>query len=130
MRGYRRVVPDFARWQADLGADGRGPRSTARACWRALKAISPAQAMSADWSAIDDTPDERLITTLAMVCPFEPQREAGAARGRATPAERAATLIALMEMGAAAAATAPRSIDRAADMRHDEPAERRGKEPK
>ena len=31
--------------------------------------------IEADWETIKQTPDERLVTTLAMVCPFEPHEK-------------------------------------------------------
>jgi Lon protease-like protein len=97
MRGYRRVVPDFARWQGDLA---EAPRVTIERerLLAALKAYFTRNGMSADWSAINDSPDDRLVTTLSMFCPFEPQ-EKQALLECETLAERSATLIALLEMG-------------------------------
>ncbi len=100
MRGYRRVVPDFARWQADLGPEDEARFERAQLL-AALKSYFARNAMSADWNAINDSPNDRLVTTLAMFCPFEPQ-EKQALLECETPAERATTLIALLEMGAAA----------------------------
>ena len=99
MRGYRRVVPDFARWQGDLA---EAPRVTIERdrLLAALKAYFARNGMSADWSAINDSPDDRLVTTLSMFCPFEPQ-EKQALLECETLAERSATLIALLEMGTA-----------------------------
>jgi len=37
-----------------------------------LKGYFELQNIAADWDALHQTPDERLITTLAMVCPFDP----------------------------------------------------------
>jgi uncharacterized protein len=97
MRGYRRVVPDFARWQGDLaqpdseGLDRAGLLS-------ALKGYFAKNGLSADWNAINDTPDDRLVTTLAMVCPFEPQEKQALLEAESLK-ERTATLIALLEMG-------------------------------
>ena len=97
MRGYRRVVPDFARWQADLGEPSATKIERDRML-AALKAYFTRTGMSADWNAITDSPDDRLVTTLAMFCPFEPQ-EKQALLECETLAERSATLIALLEMG-------------------------------
>lgn len=97
MRGYRRVVPDFARWQGDL--DSEEPVTFARErLLAALKGFFASNGMTADWSAIEGSPDERLVTTLAMFCPFEPQ-EKQALLECETLAERASTLIALLEIG-------------------------------
>jgi hypothetical protein len=45
-------------------------------------------------------PDDALVTTLSMICPFEPA-EKQALLEVATDADRAATLLALLQMGAA-----------------------------
>jgi uncharacterized protein len=97
MRGYRRVVPDFARWQGDLEQAGGGSIERERLL-AALKGYFSRNAMSADWNAINDTPDDRLVTTLAMFCPFEPQEKQALLESEAL-ADRGATLIALLEMG-------------------------------
>jgi Lon protease-like protein len=100
MRGYRRVVPDFARWQADLEPPDQ-IRIDRDRLLAALKSFFARNAMSADWNAIADSPDDRLVTMLSMFCPFEPQEKQALLESE-TLAERAATLIALLEMGAAA----------------------------
>lgn len=97
MRGYRRVVADFARWQADLAEPLRAAIERDRLL-AALKAYFARNGMSADWKAITDSPDDRLVTTLSMFCPFEPQ-EKQALLECETLARRSATLIALLEMG-------------------------------
>jgi Lon protease-like protein len=97
MRGYRRVVADFARWQADLGEAPRAAIERDRLL-SALKAYFARNGMSADWNAIADSPDDRLVTTLSMFCPFEPQ-EKQALLECETLAERSTALIALLEMG-------------------------------
>lgn len=102
MRGYRRVVPDFARWQADLEpTDENGAAGIDRArLLGALKHYFAASQISADWDAIGETPDSRLVTMLAMFCPFSPQ-EKQALLECETPADRGATLVALLEMATA-----------------------------
>jgi Lon protease-like protein len=100
MRGYRRVVPDFARWQADLEPPGQ-VRIDRERLLAALKGFFARNAISADRNAIADAPDDRLVTMLSMFCPFEPQEKQALLESE-TLAERAATLIALLEMGAAA----------------------------
>jgi Lon protease-like protein len=97
MRGYRRVVPDFARWQDDLAEPAHATIERDRLL-AALKGYFARNGMSADWNAITDSPDDRLVTTLSMFCPFEPQ-EKQALLECTTLAERSATLVALLEMG-------------------------------
>ena len=53
--------------------------------------------ISADWEAIEETPDERLITSLSMICPFGPT-EKQALLEAPTLAERAEMMLSLVEM--------------------------------
>ena len=55
--------------------------------------------MDANWDAIARLADETLVTTLCMVCPFEPA-EKQAMLEAPTDADRANTLLALLRMGA------------------------------
>ena len=110
-KGYRRVRPDFAPWQADLGPADLGapdaPAGIDRArLLGALKTYFTVEKIEADWAAIADTPDERLVTTLAMVCPFQPPEKQALLEAR-TMAERARTILALLEMAAQASGAGP-----------------------
>ncbi len=97
-RGYRRVVPDFARWRADLsGADTSAARVDRDRLLRPLRAYFAAHNIAADWSAIAETPDDRLVAMIAMACPFAPQ-EKQALLECPTLAERARAMTALIEM--------------------------------
>src|ERR1700730_2351272 len=42
---------------------------------RGLKAYFQYHQMQADWDAITSVPGERLVTSIAMICPFEPSEE-------------------------------------------------------
>ena len=81
---------------------------TSRSGWTApalLDALAPffkARGIEANWEAMEQTSDEMLVLTLAMVCPFE-VREKQALLVAATPAERAEMLVALLRIGAHAA---------------------------
>ena len=76
MRGYRRAQVDWERFRDDLAPppaieldrDGLVER---------LKRYFDAQGIKADWNSIGATPDERLVTTLSMICPFEPGEKQG-----------------------------------------------------
>ncbi|CAO3372498.1 LON peptidase substrate-binding domain-containing protein [Azospirillum argentinense] len=102
LRGYRRVAADWDRFAGDLidplergGADGCGldrPRLLA-----GLKGYFKMQGLSVDWKAIDGTPDERLVTSLAMICPFSASEKQALLETPDLP-ERAKLLIALVEM--------------------------------
>ncbi|HJS32389.1 MAG TPA: LON peptidase substrate-binding domain-containing protein [Alphaproteobacteria bacterium] len=99
LNGYRRIVPDFAIFGGDLAPEPSYPLDRQR-LGKALKRYFTAHSIAADWRSISDAPDDRLITTLAMICPFEP-REKQALLETPEAAERARLLIALLEMAAA-----------------------------
>ena len=64
----------------------------------ALRAYFATRGFDANWDAIDEMPDDALVVTLAMICPFEPA-EKQALLEAPTPSERAATLLTLLRMG-------------------------------
>lgn len=74
MRGYRRVVADWSGFEADLTAEDDSGLDR-EALTARLRRYFDAHDITADWDTIRDTPDERLMTTLAMVCPFEPNEK-------------------------------------------------------
>ncbi len=100
-RGYRRVVPSWDRFAADLAEEVEPDLDRGRLL-KSVEAYFKAQGLSADWDAIKSTPDGRLLVALAMVCPFAPN-EKQALLEAPDPTARAGTLIALMEMAALAA---------------------------
>ncbi len=99
-RGYRRVRADYTRFPGDLNATPEHSGVEREALLTALRAYFTGQKFDANWDAIHRMPDEALIVTLSMVCPFEPA-EKQALLEAPTDADRAATLLALLQMGAA-----------------------------
>jgi Lon protease-like protein len=95
--GYRRVVPDFGRFRADLAGDGTGIVDRLRLL-KALQAYFANQEISIDLKAIADVPDDKLVTSLAMVCPFE-AKEKQALLEAADLMERSRVMTALLELG-------------------------------
>ncbi len=101
--GYRRVAARYDRYRADIGGgEAKGAAETVDRgrLIAALKRYMAAEGMAGDWSAIDNTPGERLVTTLAMACPF------GAAEKQALIecpdlAAMSETVITLLDMAAA-----------------------------
>lgn len=94
--GYRRILADYAPYIGDLDA----PREDGidRAGFlSALRAYLDRREVAADWDAIEETPDEKLLTAIAMAFPFE-DRERQAVLEAATLAARADLMTALMEM--------------------------------
>lgn len=96
-RGYRRVRADLAPFAADLAEPLADPGFNRDALLDALRGYFAHQGFEANWEAIGQMSDEMLVTTLGMVCPFEPA-EKQALLEAATQADRAATLLALLRI--------------------------------
>jgi len=95
--GYRRVVPDFARFRTDMDAAATANVDRQRLL-KALHAYFAYQKISIDPAAVVDIPDDKLVTSLAMVCPFE-AKEKQALLEAADLAERSRVMTALLELG-------------------------------
>jgi Lon protease-like protein len=96
--GYRRVRADYAPFLADLDATRR-PMLDRERLEESLRGYFRANRIDANWDAVRETPEAMLVTTLAMVCPFEP-REKQALLEAPTIQDRADMLLALVEIGA------------------------------
>ena len=99
-RGYRRVRADYSAYPGDIDLSPEPSGVEREALLMALKAYFTSQKFDANWDAIHRMPDESLVVTLSMVCPFEPA-EKQALLEAPSEADRAATLLALLQMGAA-----------------------------
>jgi uncharacterized protein len=95
-RGYRRVMADWQDFEADLQEDA-GDGVDRDALFKSLKAYFTAQGIQASWDALCGTPNERLINSLAMICPFAPP-EKQALLEATSLADRARVLTTLVEM--------------------------------
>lgn len=97
---YRRAVVSYARFRSDLEADvlARFDRGT---LFEALRNYLDVQELDADWKALERIADESLISSLSMMCPFEP-REKQALLEAPGLAERAEVLTTLMQFAAPA----------------------------
>ncbi|MCH2393351.1 LON peptidase substrate-binding domain-containing protein [Oceanibaculum sp.] len=99
IQGYRRVQVDWNGYEGDLEASDccglkRENFESALAHYFRLYGIQ------ADWATIKEAPDERLITSLAMICPFAPT-EKQALLEAPTLADRARVMQTLIEMAVA-----------------------------
>ena len=95
VKGYRRVRPGWQRYRRDFDpVEDRvdRPRLTA-----ALQRYFQTTGIEADWEALERTPSERLVSSIAMICPFDPS-EKQALLEAPDLASRAETMIALIEM--------------------------------
>ena len=104
--GYRRVLGNFSRFTDDLTL-ARPPVEIERdQLLAALRGYFARRSVDANWDAIKGLSDDGLVITLAMACPFEPV-EKQALLEAPTDADRAATLLALLQMGAASSDLPP-----------------------
>ena len=100
-RGYRRVRGDFSTYASDLDVEFPPVQVAREALLGALRGFFTHRGIDANWDAIKRLPDDMLVVTLAMVCPFEPA-EKQALLEAPTETDRAAALLALLQMGALA----------------------------
>jgi uncharacterized protein len=98
LSGYRRVIPDWKRFEPDREIPDAPQFDRARLV-RGLKTFFGQRQLSADWSAIEKAPAEQLIASIAMACPFAPS-EKQALLEAADLEQRAALLTGLVEMAA------------------------------
>ena len=98
LEGYRRVVPEWREFARDLaGADE--PGFDRDRLLRGLRAYFQHHQIQADWDAITAVSGERLVTSIAMVCPFEPNEKQALLEAPDLD-ERARLLTAIVEMAA------------------------------
>jgi Lon protease-like protein len=69
-RGYRSVRPDWSAYAGDL-TDQECDLDRRRLI-DLLQSYFRINGLSANWDAVEDAPDERLLTSVAMICPFAP----------------------------------------------------------
>lgn len=95
-QGFRRVHPDWVPFRDDfqeedcLGLDRDSLKSL-------LQSYFKKQDLSCDWDAIDEAPDERLMTCLSMICPLD-AREKQALLETVCCHERAKKFMTMLEM--------------------------------
>ena len=97
-RGYRRVRGDLQRFRADLDSTSSTDAIDRDGLMDALRAYFTARGFDANWDAINEMPDDALVVTLAMVCPFDPAEKQALLEAPGL-ADRASTLLQLLQMG-------------------------------
>ena len=98
LEGYRRVVPEWREFARDLAGDDE-PGFDRDRMLRGLRAYFQHHRIEADWDAITSVPGERLVTSIAMICPFEPSEKQALLEAPSLD-ERARLLTAMVEMAA------------------------------
>jgi len=97
-RGYRRVRADYGPFAGDLEPPAEVSVDRDR-LFAVLRPFASRHGLSFNWDLMREVDSAPLLTSLAMVCPFEP-REKQALLEAATPQARADLMLALLEMGA------------------------------
>lgn len=94
--GYRRVLADYHRFRGDLSvqADAEVDRDRLLGV---VKQYFQQQGIQASWETVEATPNTRLVTSLAMTCPLDPN-ERQALLEAADLTTRAEMVITLLEM--------------------------------
>ena len=98
LEGYRRVVPEWREFARDLRGDDE-PGFDRDRLLRGLRAYFLHHRIEADWDAITSVPGERLVTSISMICPFEPSEKQALLEAPSLD-ERARLLTAMVEMAA------------------------------
>ncbi len=95
--GYRRISAEFSQFDADLSPSSGGLGVKRTELLGALRPFFTLHGIDANWDAIERMPELILVTTLAMLCPFE-DAEKQALLEAPTDPDRAADLLALLRM--------------------------------
>jgi Lon protease-like protein len=98
--GYRRVRGDFSGFADDLALERPNVDIGREALLAALRGYFARRHIDANWEAIRGLSDDGMVITLATACPFEPVEKQALLEAQTDP-ERAAMLLALLQMGAA-----------------------------
>lgn len=99
--GYRRVRADYGRFGGDMFEDAETSVERDRLL-AALRGFLGQRGIDANWDAVQTLADDRLVTALSMMCPFEPNEKQALLEAPDTT-ERGKVLVALLEMADAAA---------------------------
>ena len=95
-RGYRRVVPNWEPFRSDVVKRDKFDIDKERLLV-ALGGYFEKKAIDADWEAINRMNNVQLITTLAMICPFNATEQQALLVAEKIE-DRASTMISLLEM--------------------------------
>ncbi|MFO1127449.1 MAG: LON peptidase substrate-binding domain-containing protein [Rhodospirillales bacterium] len=94
--GFRRVRPDFVPYLGDFDADDEATVERGRLL-EAARHYLQVKNISCDWQAVEAASLPALITSLAMICPFEPG-EKQALLECSSLGERGQLLVSLLDM--------------------------------
>ena len=94
--GYRRAIAEYSRYRDDMSTSARTNIDRTRLL-EVLKAYLKHEQIEANWKAIENADDARLVASLAMMCPFQAS-EKQAVLEAPDLTERARVVMALLEM--------------------------------
>jgi hypothetical protein len=94
--GYRRIAADYGPYLGDMAEPTAALPDRGRLL-AMLRAYFSLHGIKGDWNAITETDDDRLVTLLAMLCPFAPQEKQALLEAPDLPA-RARLMTALFEL--------------------------------
>jgi len=97
---YRIGLCDFAPFAGDMGENDSENDFPRQRLLAALKLYLNHRDLQADWKSVTSAPPEALVNALSMMCPFEPAEKQALLEAPGF-AERAATLVAILEMAGA-----------------------------
>jgi Lon protease-like protein len=97
IRGYRKCTVDWDRFRGDLAA--AAAEFDRQKLIGAVRSYFSVKGIQVDWAAIERAEDEALVTSIAMLCPFDPP-EKQALLEAADLTARAELLTAVVEMAA------------------------------
>jgi Lon protease-like protein len=95
-RGYRRVRPEWQSFLTDINEPDDIEIDRDK-LFGILRSYFKLQGISADWNAVQSTNNETLVSSLAMICPLEPNEKQALLEAPTLP-KRAELLMALLEM--------------------------------
>lgn len=102
--GFRRVRADYSRYTSDLLPPDE-PDIDRERLLKTVKAYFEANSIGAEWSAVEKSSTDRLVTSLAMSCPFSPGERQGLLEAP-TLAARAEMMLTLLDMALVETGTA------------------------
>jgi len=107
---YRIVRPEWTPFPSDLGED-EPVKVDREKLTDLMRSYFKKNAISVDWNVVKNAPDEVLIPTIIMICPFAPNEKQALLEAK-TLTERTSMLMALLEM-----ASLPQA-DNEAEIKH------------
>ncbi len=96
-RGYRQVRADFSRFAADLDDTPAKAGFDRDMLLAALRQYFDHRGFEANWDAVGEMDDQHLVTSLSMVCPFDPIEKQALLEAHGL-ADRAQTLLTLLSI--------------------------------